>query len=142
MTNDELRQLLTYGARFWEYAPYKDKFDYNPQTVERLLREMEQNHYLNWIKDGEKIVAFIGVLVHPMLFNSEVVAGTEVFFYADPAYRGGGAGKELLAATEKDLKEAGVDILSLSDMTTSMDMAAFYTAEGYSLSERSYTKEL
>lgn len=141
MTEDDIKQIVELGAVFWDAVPYKAA--YSPETTEALIRWMDENHYLHVMKKEDKIVAMIGVLMHPMMYNQDVFQGTEIFFYVSPEERKNGLGEALLQYTENDLKELGVETFVMSEMpSSSMDLSSFYTKIGYRLGERQWIKEL
>ena len=78
------------------------------------------NHYIRVIKSKEgDILGMIGFLIHPMIFNQNILQATEAFYYIHPLLRGEKLGRELLEHAEEELD---VDLIALGDVTTSMDM--------------------
>ena len=141
MTEDDVKQIVELGAVFWESVPYK--VDYHPETTEVLIKWMDDNHYLHILKKEDTIVAMLGVLVHPMMYNADVLQATEIFFFVAPEERQNGLGEALLEMAEKDLKDMGCEFFVMSEMpSTSMDLAEWYTKLGYRTGERQWIKEL
>lgn len=134
----DIDTLVRYGRAFWDDMPYCDSIPYNPDRVRELLLDMIENHYLRLAKNEKgEIVGFIGFLIHPMLFNDRISQATEAFFYVHPLLRGERIGRDLLAHAEEELE---TDIISIGDVTSSMDMDLFYKEQGYTQTERTYAK--
>jgi len=139
---EDIETLVRYGIHFWDLTPYKDQFEYNPDTVRDLVTHVADDHYLRVVRLDGEIVGFIGFLLHPFIFSNLVQQATEVFFYVHPSYRKDGVGEALLQRAEEDMKRIGVDIMALGDMTSSSDLDKAYRARGFGLSERTYHKAL
>ncbi len=133
----DLFALVQYGEYFWKQTPYCSKIPYNPQAVRDLLTWMIEDQYLYLFEHGRTIAGFLGLIEVPLMFNPEFNLATEVFFFVNPKYRGQGISKELYAYAEEDIQ---TDIISFGDMSTSTDMDTYYKAQGFSLTERTYTK--
>ena len=141
ITNDDLPQLIVYGEHFWTLTPYASTgMEYNPETTGKLLLNMKENHYLRVAEVDGKIIGFLGILIAPILFNSDYTVGQEVFFFVHPEHRDG-LGQKLLDQAEEDLKGL-VDILAVGDMVTSTDMTDYYKGRGFTLTEQTYSKVL
>jgi GNAT superfamily N-acetyltransferase len=138
----DVNVLVKYGIHFWDLTPYKDQMDYNPDAVRDLVVDIADNHYLRVAKYEGGIIGFIGILIHPFLFNEDYTQATEVFFYVHPAFRDKDIGDTLLRRAEEDMKRIGVDLMVVGDMTSSSDLDRAYRHRGFSLSERSYHKVL
>lgn len=138
----DLQFLVAIGEAFWRDAPYQH--EYNPTRVKALCKDMAENHYLRVVegRDDTNPAGVIGFMIHPLIFDDRISVATEIFFWMHPDMRDTGAGRYVLTQAEEDLREMGVQIICMGDMMTSMDMEAFYRTEGYTLTERSYTKEL
>jgi len=133
--------LLSYGEFFWTESPYARKgIAYCPQTVERLIRAMIEDHYLIVTTVSEVIVGFLGMIITPFPFNDDYTVGSELFFYVHPKHRGS-IGSTMMLQAELDLVDE-VDILSFGDMSSSTDMKKYYDIRGFEMTERSYSKVL
>jgi len=133
--------LLSYGEFFWSESPYARKgIEYCPQTVERLLYDMIEGHYLIVTTVDEVLVGFLGILTAPFPFNDNYRVGVELFFYVHPKHRGS-IGSTMMLQAELDLADE-VDILSFGDMSSSTDMKDYYDNRGFEMTERSYSKVL
>jgi hypothetical protein len=84
---EDIETLVRYGIHFWDLTPYKDQFEYNPDTVRELVTHVADDHYLRVVRCDGEIVGFIGFLLHPFIFSNLVQQATEVFFYVHPSYR-------------------------------------------------------
>jgi N-acetylglutamate synthase-like GNAT family acetyltransferase len=133
--------LLSYGEFFWMESPYASKgIAYCPQTVERLLQLMIEDHYLLVATVDEVIVGFLGMLISQFPFNDDYQMGSELFFYVHPKHRGS-IGSAMMLQAELDLADE-VDILSFGDMSSSTDMKEYYDTRGFEMTERCYSKVL
>ena len=138
----DLNYFLEYGMSFWQQTPYKDSIQLDDNQIARVILDLMEHHYCRVVEDEGQIVGMIGCLLHPVFFNNDYIQATEVFFYVHPEYRSTGLGADLLREVEFEMKDMGVHMLALGDLTTSMDMDKFYTEHGYDLTERTYTKVL
>jgi len=137
----DLEVLLAYGEFFWTESPYARKgIEYCKQTVERLLRDMIEDHYLIVTTVDNVIVGFLGLLLAQFPFNDDYTVGSELFFYVHPKHRGS-IGSTMMLQAELDLADE-VDILAFGDMSSSTDMKNYYDNRGFEMTERSYSKVL
>ena len=141
---NDMRTLLAYGKYFWKQTPYVTSgMKYNSSCVKGVLNDLRDNHYLRvYDHPVHGIIGFIGLFIHPILFNDEYLAATEVFFFIHPDHRERGRARAMLTIAETALKEDGVDIISMGEMKSSTDMTEWYKGEGYTLSEQTYVKVL
>ena len=142
ITEDDLPVILVYAEYFWTKTPYiSTGLQLNKIDTADLLRTMQQDHYLRVYEDEEQgIVGIIGHMIMPFLFNNDYNLAAEMFFFVHPEYRGGDVGSKLVDQAEKDLKEMGVDLVSMSEMRSSKDMEKWYAKKGFTLVERSFGK--
>ena len=140
-TVNDLDILSQYGEYFWKQTPYYGKIPYSQETVIELLLCMMKDHYIIVYEEMNEITGFLGMLVAPLLFNTEYFTATEVFFFVRPSKRGRGISSQLHDRAEEDLA-SGVDIMSYGDMSTASDMDQYYRSRGYTQTERAYTKVL
>lgn len=142
ITTDDLPQLIAYGEHFWTLTPYiTTGMEYNPESVGKLLLDLMDNHYIKVFEKDDKIVGFIGVLIAPFPFNTDYKIASEMFFFVHPDYRGE-VGSSLLDKAEEDLKNDGVSMLAMGELTSATDMDTYYIGKGYALTEQTYTKVL
>lgn len=80
-------------------------------------------------EDG--IVGLVTFDIEQVRYEQDVDRGIVENLYVDPDRRGSGLGAELLAAAEKRLREAGVDVISLEAMADNVAARRFYRAQGY-----------
>jgi GNAT superfamily N-acetyltransferase len=137
---EDLPVLVAYGEYFWSKTPYAGTgIEYNPERVEILLRELDDNHYLKVLEhELDGIIGFIGFLITPIIFNDDYNVAAEAFFFIHPEHRGSN-GRVLLQQAELDLKDRA-DIISMGEMRSSKDMDEWYATQGYTLTERTFSK--
>ena len=86
-------------------------------------------------------VGIIGGVLHPNVFNSEVMMLSEYFWYVVPEHRNGRAGAELLLAYEKAGREEA-DVLCMTLLDTTRGIEDNLIKRGYVMKERTFAKWL
>lgn len=82
--------------------------------------------------DGSGNVAgFVSFGVETKRYDRTVERGVVYNIYVRPDCRNQGIGHDLLAAAERNLAEAGADVVSLEAMATNEDALRFYERQGY-----------
>jgi GNAT superfamily N-acetyltransferase len=93
-------------------------------------------------KEG-RAVGMIGTGLVPFVWNRNIQAAVEIFWYCEPPHRRK-IGAALLAANEAALRKRGVHIASMSseEGRKEANLGQFYVHKGYVPVERTYWKVL
>lgn len=134
-----------------------------PQIAELVTEWAEQyglNHDLDSITNSLAFIISQGVaivveergtikgtllgLVHPALFNKEILQFQEIMLYVLPKYRTEGIGRELMRGLDNIAKENGINQLSMvAPMGVKPEkLDKFYNRLGYKKFETTYIKEI
>jgi len=139
---EDLDTIVEMGERFWPHTPFAKKgVPFNRETVTSLIRNVIIDHLLIVAEQGDELVGFLGYFVIPLPFNDDFIAAQEMFFWVEPKYRDLHISDLMLTKAEKHLIE-DVDFIMMGDLSTSSNLKEYYEERGYSLSERSYMKEV
>lgn len=97
---------------------------------EALARSLVTNGLLVAREDGD-LVGFVMFGPETQSYEQEVRRGFVDNIYVVPDHRGEGVGSDLLTAAESQLRETGVDALSLEVMADNERARRFYRRHGY-----------
>lgn len=135
-TFEDYNKILEFAERFLSISRYKDHFDLD--VLNNLI-----SFFLNSSKEERIIIlaeeGMIAGQTSSFIFGTKKVA-TELGWWVEPEYRKSGIGKELLQAFEAWAKKVGCSLIVMISLDD--ELGKFYEANGYSLSERSYIKEI
>jgi ribosomal protein S18 acetylase RimI-like enzyme len=98
------------------------------------IRETISQHIATgrvYVAREDIITGFVTFTVEVTEFEQDVTRGIVENLYVTPEYRDEGVGSELLTAAEEDLRERGVDVISLEAMADNESARAFYRSRGY-----------
>lgn len=91
-------------------------------------------------KDSEIVGMLVGGISTP-LFSDQRVA-TELAWYVDPDHRNSKDSVKLLKEYEEWALESGCSFVSMVDIDTLNDLSDLYERKGYTLTEKTYVKEI
>jgi len=123
----------------------ESKFPFN-LDVAKLLENFElaienPDFCLFLLEDGGDLVGMlVGGIASP-LFSKDRVA-TELAWFVEPEHRDGRAAYKLLASYEKWAKDSGCSFVTMVDIDTLESLEPLYTRKGYTLTEKTYVKEI
>jgi GNAT superfamily N-acetyltransferase len=143
-TEADLPRVLAMCERFFEAAGLPDVAVYDPETMERTLRQLmggEMGALFVAERDGE-VVGMTGGMLYPFYFNASHLTGQELFWWVDPEHRGVGRG--LFDALEIWAKAMGAETFSMIalDRLNPERVAEIYRARGYRANEHSFIRRL
>ncbi len=141
-TEDDYDAITSMAEEFWQYTIYDEKFC--PDTVRAMTALCDEQGLLSVLQVGGKVVGFACGVKGPLLANSEVLSGTEIAWWVDPAHRSGRNGIALLKHIERLAKKAGIKYWNMAYMESSMpeEIKSIYERMGYKRSEVIYTRIL
>ncbi len=90
--------------------------------------------------EGGLVGMLVGGIASP-LFSTDRVA-TELAWFVDPSYRDGVSAYKLLASYEKWAVDIGCTFVTMIDIDTLESLEPLYTRKGYTLTEKTYVKEI
>lgn len=127
--------------QFLKETSYPFKVD-----TDKLLGSFEQiieheNFIVLVLEDqGDISGTLVGGVTQP-LFSHDIVA-SELAWFVTPEKRGSKDSLKLLKQYEDWCKEKGCKFITMVDIDPYDDLGKFYKAKGYSLTEKTYVKEL
>lgn len=133
--------ILDMCEQFWQHTSYSEPFE--REHVLKMV-ELAFNQDLLIVLDVEGVQGFIAGVSSPLLGSSQSMAGTELAWWVNPVYRGGGAGFKLMRAMEYKARRNGIKYWNMASMASSNDKHAndIYERAGYKLNETLYQKVL
>jgi GNAT superfamily N-acetyltransferase len=135
---EEFKELET---AHWEDAPLlKGKLVKSCNYDMYLqLNEIGVIHTLTARDEDEVLIGYLFTAVHPHLHYQEHTTAMVDLFYVSDKYRGRRVGKNMLEFLEEDLKEIGVDAITIG-MKVSYPFDKLCKSLGYEYTERLYSK--
>lgn len=91
-------------------------------------------------EEGDIVGMLVGGLSSP-LFSSDIVA-TELAWFVERQHRDGRGSLKLFNEYEKWAKEAGSKFITMVDIDTLQSLGSLYSRKGYTLTEKTYVKEI
>ena len=140
-TESDLYDYAFLVKQFVREANYPFKMD-----VELLVGNMKntlQHPKFLWLvaEKDEELVGFLAGCANSPLFSRDETA-VELGWYLQPEHRDGRTAFKLMAEFEAWAKKAGCRHVTMVDIDTLQDLREIYTRKGYTLTEKSYVKEL
>jgi GNAT superfamily N-acetyltransferase len=145
-TETDIPRIIEMGRPFWEQTQYRET-PYDPDSMDHFCRVMLHSELLLVAQDGMdgKVIGAVGGVSGPLYANMDVKVGSELFWWVEPGYRNGGAGKLLLLEIEKAAARAGVTYWAMMFLSGAGDperAANIYLANGYQRAEMTFMKRL
>lgn len=139
---DDLPAVVEMAREFWQHTMYAEPFD--ADYVE-FMASMAIDHGLLAILELDGVIeGFTAGLKSPLLACADVLSGTEIAWWVNPAARKGHNGIALMQHIEQMAKAQGVKYWNMIVMESCQPEvgAAIYERLGYTKSETSYTRVL
>jgi GNAT superfamily N-acetyltransferase len=140
--SNDLPAVVQMAREFWRHTRYDEEFD--ADYVE-FMSSMALEHGLLAILEIDGVIeGFTAGLKAPLLACANVLNGTEIAWWVNPAARKGRNGIALMQHIEKMAKAQGVKYWNMIVMESCQPEvgAAIYKRLGYEKSETSYTRIL
>lgn len=139
----DLPAVVALTKRYYETTHYAGMCAFCSESAESLGQLVLSEGVMFVIDAAGPVVGVAGMLLHPFMFNRDVLCASEVVWWIDPAAEATFGVRELLRATEDACRETGarwIHMYRLADSAPSVDK--FYTRLGYAPSVNCYAKEL
>lgn len=133
-------------AAFHATCPVSELIPFDPEGTAAFLRSaIENGNFLAVYAevDGEP-VGVASAAIYPMYFNPNELAAQEMWWWINPAHRGGGAARGMFKTLENWAKTNGATALfmvALHDSNVDR-MGKLYARSGYKPMERTFVKGL
>lgn len=127
---------------FLKESKYPFKLDLN-KLLENYSEALKASHFCLFLleSDDEEIVGMIVGGISEPLFSSDSVA-TELAWFVMEDYRDSIGAMKLLKEYEKWAVESGCTFITMVDIDTLESLDSLYTRKGYTLTEKTYVKEV
>ncbi len=139
---DDLPAVVEMAREFWKHTMYEEPFD--ADYVEFMASMAIDHGLLAILELGGVIEGFTAGLKSPLLACADVLSGTEIAWWVNPAARKGRNGIALMQHIEQMAKAQGVKYWNMIVMESCQPEigTAIYERLGYKKSETSYTRIL
>lgn len=140
----DFAEILECARAFWNSLPQSKTVAFCSRSSIATLNDMLAQEMLFVAEEDMVVVGTLGGVVGPMFMNAGKLQGSEVFFWVDPEHRGSGAGRGLIRAAEHAAKIRGAvywNMVTLEGVGTEA-VASMYLRDGYTATERAFTKKL
>lgn len=140
-TTDDIEACLVMCRRFYDESGVVE-VGYSEDQMRETLAKLIGNPDACLLLTGKNhLTGMAAAIAYPAYFNGTKVA-QELFWWVDPAVRGGMAGIKLLRAIEAWCKTVGAEALTMVCLPIDSPAESVYQRSGYRPSERSYMKRL
>lgn len=142
----DIPYLLDMAVRFCAASGHADHAAFDPASMEHTLRHLiggEDGILLVAEEDGA-LAGMAGGLVYPLYFAAGCLTGQELFWWVEPAFRGGRAGPALLRGMEEAAraKDASTFVMGALESLRPGAVGALYQRSGYRPMEHLYLRRL
>lgn len=140
---DDVEAIVAMSEKFYATTYYTEFAPFDADSCSHIILGLITAGTLLVAEVEGKLVGMIGVVVHPFLFNVNVVQASEIVWWLDPDYRKTNTAKMLMQAMENRAKEQYVDLMLMINLDNSPPAAkVLYTNLGYKNTENAWTKVL
>lgn len=142
--------LVEIGHKFFAFNSYRHYTNIDEPSLIQTFELLRTQHIL-LVAEAEiefnsqyELIGTAGAFVAPLFWNANYLQGVEAFWWIEPEYRGGSAGKQLREALENAAKDKGVQFWSMIALKESMhdQVCAQYERAGLKPVETVYMKVL
>lgn len=141
-TAHDVDACLDMCRRFYDESALTE-LPYDAQAMRKTLAQLieAEDGALFVAEKSGALVGMAAALAYPAYFNAQKLA-QELFWWVDPAARGGVIGIRLLRALERWAKSRGCAALTMICLPIDSPAESVYQRSGYRPSERAYIKGL
>jgi len=137
----DIPRLVEIGRMFFDESKYCDLMDYSVESVGVTMRQLIDNGVI-FVADDGNIFGMLGVLDYPF-YLSNCRTAQELFWWVDPAKRGGGAAIRMLKAAEDWAKSRGcVSMMMIGLSNDGGNAEKLYSRMNYQKRETSFVRIL
>ena len=132
------------GRQFFAESGFDAESSFDPESFTVTLEHLvsSEDGALFVADAGGQLIGMAGALAYPHYFNVASKAAQELFWWVEPARRGGTAGVRLLQGLEAWAKGVGCATLTMICLPIDSPAERVYQRVGYRASERSYIKRI
>lgn len=146
MTRDgveaDIPVIVEMAREFWRHTMYDE--DFNAEHVAGMARYAMGQGLLAVLEIDGVVEGFTAGISGPILGNPDVLQGTEIAWWVNPAARRGRHSLDLLHHIENQARAQGVKYWNMISMQSCAPEVAnrIYESQGYTHSETSFTRIL
>lgn len=141
-THADIPRCVEMGRAFFAESNAAS-FPFDESSAEKTLTHLiEAEDGALLVAEKEGVVGMVGALAYPHFMNLSKKAAQELFWWVEPAHRGGSAGVRLLQAVEAWAEARGCATLTMVCLPIDSPAERIYQRTGYRALERSYVKGL
>jgi GNAT superfamily N-acetyltransferase len=144
-TEEDAKDCIMMGVKFFEASPYHDKIPYKLESITDLFYKLLEEGFILVACNTEdgRCVGMLSVILSPFMINDDVIIASEVTWWVDPEHRHTNLATRLKVQAEEVSKERGATLMSMSVLSNSPpEIAKMYLRDGYEALESSYVKVL
>lgn len=141
---DDIGRILELGERFFCEAGWSKVAPWDSMSFVETVERLDSEGVMLVSESDGRVTGMAGAPVYPAFFNRDVKLSQEMFWYVDPAHRGGRDGIGLFNAMEAAAGAKGAVTHTMGALAgmKAMQRARFYQRHGYSPIELSFIKRL
>lgn len=140
-TKEDVLDLLVLFKQFSKESGYKYKLDMVTLKENLELAVEAPNFLLSVLEvDGEIVGSLVGAVTTP-LFSKDKTA-TELAWFVEESHRGSSGSLRLIKNYENWAKDKGCKFVTMVDIDSLNNLEQVYKRVGYTLTEKTYVKEL
>lgn len=140
-TEDDVFDVLILAKQFSKQAPALYKWD-KDKAEQWILSAIRNDNMLFLVFEDDGDIEAGLMAINSELFMSERVVSTVFGWFVSKEARNKLGPYRLLDKAEQWAKDNNVSTLVVADLPEMKDLKKFYTRKGFTLTERSYSKEL
>lgn len=142
-THDDVPACLVLSRHFFDESGMAKVTGFDTDCAEAMLRHLIDDSACELFVAGtQALIGIAGVMTYPMYFNTSHLAAQELFWWVDPAHRGGTAGVRMLLTMEQWARDRGCKTLTMVCLPIDSPAERIYERMGYAPSERSFIRSL
>lgn len=141
---EDLPVVIDMGQRFFAASGYADVAAFDADSFTATVRHLMDGAGVCLVAEEDgRVVGMAGAMAYPFYFNMAHKTGQELFWWLNPAHRGGSLGAQLFDGLEEWARVQGCASFTMVALNASRPAAvgAIYKRRGYRASEHTFIKE-